>query len=117
MDIILSFIPKENQGEALRLCSVVWSVCYVFLCFEAHSLFHHHWLPSFRYIYTPYSIQVHNNAQSFDCKADLLFWTLDVSRKVIYEITLVCLSVCPSVRLSVRPSVTKFPQDWIISFF
>ena len=68
-------------------------------------------------IYTPYSIQVHNNAQSFDCKADLLFWTLDVSRKVFYEITLVCLSVCPSVRLSVRPSVTKFPQDWIISFF
>ena len=26
------------------------------------------------------------------------------------------LSFCLSVRLSVRPSVTKFSQDWIISF-
>ena len=26
-------------------------------------------------------------------------------------------SVCLSVRLSVRPSVTKFSQDWMISFF
>ena len=34
---------------------------------------------------------------------------LDVSLTVSYEITL--------VRLSVRPSVTEFFQDWIISFF
>ena len=26
-------------------------------------------------------------------------------------------SVCLSVRLSARPSVTKFSQDWMISFF
>ena len=40
-------------------------------------------------------------------------WTIDVSRTASYEITLVCLSVCPSVRMS----VTTFSQDWIISFF
>ena len=53
------------------------------------------------------------------------FWTLNVSRTASYEITLVCLSVClsvhlsvyPSVHLSVSLSVTKFSQDWIISFF
>ena len=41
------------------------------------------------------------------------FWTLDVSRTASYEITLVCLSICLSVCLP----VTKFSQDWIISFF
>ena len=48
------------------------------------------------------------------------FWTLDVSRTEFCEITLVRLSLHLSVRLSVRlfdcPSVTKFSQDWIISF-
>ena len=48
------------------------------------------------------------------------FWTLDVSRTESYEIPLVRLSVhlsvCLSVRLSNRPFVTKFSQDWIISF-
>ena len=48
------------------------------------------------------------------------FWTLDVSLTESYEITLVHLSVhvsvCLSVLLSDRPSVTKFSQDWIISF-
>ena len=38
-----------------------------------------------------------------------IFWTLDVSRTAFYQITL--------VRPSIRPSVTKFSQDWIISFF
>ena len=38
-----------------------------------------------------------------------LFWRLNVSRTVSYEITL----ICPSF----RPSVTKVSQDWIISFF
>ena len=37
------------------------------------------------------------------------FWRLDVCRTGSYEITL--------VRLSIRPSVTKFSPDWIISFF
>ena len=37
------------------------------------------------------------------------YWTLEVSRTVPYEITL--------VRLSVRPSVTKFCQDWLIGSF
>ena len=37
------------------------------------------------------------------------YWTLDVSRTASYEITL--------VRLSVRPSVTKFCQNCIFSFF
>ena len=36
-----------------------------------------------------------------------VFWTLNVSRTASYEITLVRLSV----RLSVRPCVTKFSQD------
>ena len=48
------------------------------------------------------------------------FWTLDVSLTESYEINLVHLSVhlsvCLSVLLSDRPSVTKFSQDWIISF-
>ena len=38
-----------------------------------------------------------------------VYWTLDVSRTASYEIAL--------VRLSVFPSVTKFSQGWIISFF
>ena len=38
--------------------------------------------------------------------------TLDVSRAASYEITLVRLSV----PLSVRPSVTKFSQDWTLVF-
>ena len=46
---------------------------------------------------------------AFGEKTYKLFWTLDVSRTVSYEITLICLSV--------RPSVTKVSQDWIISFF
>ena len=50
---------------------------------------------------------------AFGEKTYKLFWTLDVSRTVYYEIILVCLSF----RLSVRPSVTKVSQDWIISFF
>ena len=41
------------------------------------------------------------------------FCTLDVSQTASYEIT----PVCPSVCLSFHPSVTKFSQDWIISFF
>ena len=41
------------------------------------------------------------------------FCTLDVSQTASYEIT----AVCPSVCLSFHPSVTKFSQDWIISFF
>ena len=41
------------------------------------------------------------------------FWTLDVTRTAFYDITL----VRSSVRLSVRPSVTKFSSDCIISFF
>ena len=45
------------------------------------------------------------------------FWTLDVSRTVSYEVNPVHLSVCSPVRLSVHPSVTKFFQDLIISFF
>ena len=40
------------------------------------------------------------------------FWTLDFIRAASFEITLVRLSVPPSVRLSV-----KFSQDWIISSF
>ena len=36
------------------------------------------------------------------------FWTLNVSWTTSYEITL--------VPLFVYPSVTKFSQDWIISF-
>ena len=46
---------------------------------------------------------------SFFLHSFLLFRTLDVSGTASYEITL--------VRLPVRPSVTKFSQDWIISFF
>ena len=42
----------------------------------------------------------------------LIYCTLNDSRTACYEITLVPLSVC----LSVRPSVTKFSQDWFISF-
>ena len=42
-----------------------------------------------------------------------VFWTLDVSRTASYQITHVRLVIC----LSVRPSVTKFSQVWIISFF
>ena len=42
---------------------------------------------------------------------------LDVSWTASYEITLVGLSVPPSVRPSVSPSATRFSQDWIISFF
>ena len=45
------------------------------------------------------------------------FWTLNVSRTASYEITLVRLSIYASVHPSVRPSVTKFSQDWIIGFF
>ena len=37
------------------------------------------------------------------------FWTLDVSGTASYGITL----LCPSV----RPSITKFSQDWFIFFF
>ena len=37
----------------------------------------------------------------------IYFWMLDVNRMASYEIT----------RPSARPSVTKFSQDWIISFF
>ena len=48
------------------------------------------------------------------------YWTLDVSRTASYELTLVGLSVCLSigsfVRRSVHSSVTKFSQDWIVSF-
>ena len=43
----------------------------------------------------------------------ILYWTLDVSRTVFYEIILVRLPV----RLSVCSSVTNFSQDWLISFF
>ena len=39
----------------------------------------------------------------------MYYSTLDVSRTASYEITLARLSACPSV--------TKFSQDWIISFF
>ena len=46
-----------------------------------------------------------------------MFWTLNVSWMASCEITLVCLPIRPSIRLSIRPSVTKFPQDWIISVF
>ena len=46
-----------------------------------------------------------------------MFWTLNVSWMASYEITLVCLPIRPSIRLSIHPSVTKFPQDWIISVF
>ena len=42
-----------------------------------------------------------------------LFWMLDVSQTASYEITLVRQSVCVSTCLS----VTKFSQNWIISFF
>ena len=37
------------------------------------------------------------------------YWTLDVSQIAYNEITLISLSV--------RPSVTKFSQDWIIRFY
>ena len=43
---------------------------------------------------------------------EISYWTLDVSRTGSYEISVVRLSVFPSV----RQSVTKFSQDWIISF-
>ena len=52
-----------------------------------------------------------------------LCWTLDVSRTVSFEITLVRLSfsasiVCQSAHLSVRLSARRnFSQDWIFSFF
>ena len=46
-------------------------------------------------------------------KSSIWFWTLDVNRIASYEIALACLSVC----LSVRSSVNKFSEDWIISFF
>ena len=39
----------------------------------------------------------------------LFFWTSDLSRTASNEISLVCLSVCLSLRLSVG----KFSQDWI----
>ena len=42
----------------------------------------------------------------------LNFWTLDVSRAAFFEIT----PARPFVRLSVRPSIAKFPQDWIVCF-
>ena len=42
----------------------------------------------------------------------LNFWTLDVSRAAFFEITL----ARPFVRLSVCPSIAKFPQDWIVCF-
>ena len=42
-----------------------------------------------------------------------VLWTLGVSRTASYEITHVCLVIC----LSGRPSVTKFSQVWVISFF
>ena len=46
--------------------------------------------------------------------SNFYFWTLDVSRTASYEITLVHLSV---LYPSLRPSVTKFSQDWFISFY
>ena len=42
----------------------------------------------------------------------LNFWTLDVSRTAFFEINL----ARPFVRLSVRPYIAKFPQDWIVCF-
>ena len=41
------------------------------------------------------------------------YWTLAVSWAASYEITFFRLAVCLSVCLP----VTKFSQDWIISFF
>ena len=47
---------------------------------------------------------------------------LNVSQTASYEITLVrvsvrlSLSLCLSLSVSIRPSVTKFSQDWIIIF-
>ena len=52
------------------------------------------------------------------------FWMLHVNRATYSEIAFVhqsicfvCPFVCPSAHLSVHLSVTKFSQDWIISFF
>ena len=53
---------------------------------------------------------LHETLRSYIVKSvELKYWTLDVSRTLSYEITLVRLFACPSV--------TKFSQDWIISFF
>ena len=53
----------------------------------------------------------------FDLACLFSFWTLGISWTAFYEITLVRLYIRSSVYPSVRPSVTKFSQDWIISFF
>ena len=46
-----------------------------------------------------------------------VYWMLDVSQTASNEITLICLSVCLAIGLSIHLSITKFSQDWIISFF
>ena len=46
------------------------------------------------------------------------YWALNVSRKrPTKSLSSICLSACPPAGLSVRPSITKFSQDWIFFFF
>ena len=46
------------------------------------------------------------------------YWALDVSRKrPTKSLSSICLSACAPAGLSVRPSITKFSQDWIIIIF
>ena len=49
---------------------------------------------------------------TFPC-CNKIFCMLNVSWTASYEIFVVCLFICPSV----HPSITKFSQDWVISFF
>ena len=47
----------------------------------------------------------------------VIYLLLDVRRPTAsYEIILVPLSVCPSIRPPVCPSITNFSQDWIVRF-
>ena len=59
-----------------------------------------------RFRWCCFSLKAHKLLKNWNHRR---YWTLDVSRTASYEITL--------VRLSVRPSVTKFCQNCIFSFF